>query len=102
GGGAGWSGVKVLKPAVPGADLQRVLPLMHTVLGYEFYHIDRESEVVRELFLHPDPEIRRAYCTRIDDVAQAVAHLVTAMSETTSGPDSRVATATPADVLYLA
>src|SRR5262245_5530011 len=101
--GTGLRVVKVLKTPVPRADLQRVLPLMDTVLGYEFYHIDRESEVVRELFLHPDPEIRRAYWTRIDDVAQAVAHLVTGMGTTTPSPESRVVTpATAADVLYLA
>src|SRR5262249_51614010 len=101
--GSGLRIVKVVKTPVPRADLQRVLPLMDTVLGYEFYSVDRESEIVRELFLHPDPEMRRAYWTRIDDVAQAVAHLVAGTEEATRGPETRVVPAAASvDILYLA
>lgn len=91
--------VKVLKTPVPRKDLQRALPLMDTVLGYEFYHVDRESEIVRELFLHPDPDVRRAYWTRIDDVAQSVAQLLSGLGGAApAGGDGGAAV----DVLYLA
>jgi TIR domain-containing protein len=96
--------VKVMKTPVPRKDLQRVLPLLDTVLGYEFYRIDRDTEVVRELFLHPDPDVRREYWTRIDDVAQSIAHLVLGLGDVAHPePHARVTTAAAdADVLYLA
>ena len=96
--------VKVMKTPVPRADLQRMLPLLDTVLGYEFYRADRDTDVVRELFLHPDPEVRREYWTRIDDVAQAIAHLVVGLGDAEHAAPAARMTTTAADaaVLYLA
>src|SRR5262249_34837426 len=84
-------------------EMQRALPVLDTVLGYEFYQIDRDTEIIRELFLHPDAEVRRAYWTRLDDVAQAIARLVVGLGEATATAAAPVTPATSdAGVLYLA
>jgi hypothetical protein len=95
--------VKVLKTPVARKEMQRALPVLDTVLGYEFYQIDRDTEVIRELFLHPDAEVRRAYWTRLDDVAQTIARLVVGLGEAAATAAVPVTPATSdAGVLYLA
>lgn len=61
--------VKVIKTPIAREKLPQVLD---TMLGYEFYHVEANSGRVRELHLHPDREVRLAYWTKVDDVAQEI------------------------------
>jgi TIR domain len=76
--------VKVVKLLV---DENAVPERLRSTLGYQFYREDPQSGKFRELFLHPDPEIRRAYWPKIDDVAQDLVRLLEVCAEATQpGP----------------
>jgi TIR domain-containing protein len=64
--------VKVVKLMV---DRARLPDCLQSTLGYEFYREDGTGHV-RELFLHPDPEVRRTYWPKVDDVAQDLVALL--------------------------
>lgn len=94
--------VKVLKTRVDRHEQIRLAPVLDDVLGFEFYKVDPESERVRELFLHPDPEVRREYWTRIDDVAQSIAALVTRVQAERAAPAGAAPPAGSGELIYLA
>jgi hypothetical protein len=70
--------VKVVKLLV---DDDAVPERLRSTLGYQFYREDPESGRHRELFLHPDPEVRRTYWPKIDDVAQDLVRLLEACTQ---------------------
>lgn len=70
--------VKVVKLQV---DESAVPERLRSTLGYQFYREDPASGRFRELFLHPDPEIRRQYWPKIDDVAQDLVRLLGACAQ---------------------
>jgi hypothetical protein len=65
--------VKVLKTLVERSKLPAILD---TMLGYQFYAIEPESESVREFLIDPSPKGGAAYFARIDDVALEVKRLI--------------------------
>jgi len=64
--------IKVLKTPVP---RERLPELLDAILGYEFYRVELDTEVVREFLIDPSAEGRRAYWARVDDVAQELKRL---------------------------
>jgi len=97
--GGGWHAegqsriVKVLKTPVP---LQQQSSGLRSLLGYEFYRIEPETERVREFLLDPSPEARNSYWTKLDEVAQDVARLFSLLQ---SGDKQH---RDPAKVIYVA
>jgi hypothetical protein len=68
-----YSVLKVVKLPIPRGELPA--PLQAT-LGYGFFIEDRETGRIRELYLHPEQEIRRSYWAKVDDLAQDIANLL--------------------------
>jgi hypothetical protein len=52
---------------------------LRALLGYELHWPDPATGQPRDLDLHPDPEIRRRYWTKLDDLAQDMAALLREM-----------------------
>jgi hypothetical protein len=85
--------VKVLKTPVP---LQKQMTPLRSVLGYEFYRVDPNTERPREFFLHASPEARSSYWRTLDDVAQDIANLFSYLI------GDRKADPEPANTVYVA
>jgi hypothetical protein len=64
---------KVLKTHVP---RERQPDPLRDINGYDFYREDPDTKRFREIALDPDPQVRRQYWTRLDDLAQDITALL--------------------------
>lgn len=71
--------VKVLKTFVSRAELP---PILDDVLGFPFYKVEPDSEVIREFLIDPSPEGKKAYFAKLDDVAFEIKRLIELMRTT--------------------
>jgi TIR domain len=65
--------VKVLKTPVERRQLPEILD---TMLGYQFYAIEPDSEAMREFLIDPGAKGGAAYFAKLDDVAQEIERLI--------------------------
>jgi hypothetical protein len=90
--------VKVLR--LP-AERSALPPVLDNVLGAQFYRVDPASGRARDLLLDPAADAPKVFRARVDDVAQDLSRLLTAMA---ASGDAAAAAAPPdaADTVFLA
>jgi hypothetical protein len=88
--------VKVLKTLVERRQLPEILD---TMMGYPFYAIEPDTEVVREFLIDPSPKGGAAYFAKLDDVALEIKRLIDLMAPANSALNSRPQ---PEAAVYLA
>jgi len=71
--------LKVYKLPVDRKAIAEIVPALDPPLGFTFYEFDTERNAARELFIHENPEVRRLYDPRVDDVAQAASRVISSM-----------------------
>ncbi len=100
--GAGKARVfKVVKRPQPEDKLpQPVQPL----LGYDFFKVDPESKRIRELDVSIEPELKKEYWARLDDLANDITELLELLEKERSETPAADAAATPSagGTVYLA
>ena len=90
--------VKVLR--LP-AERSALPPVLDTVLGAQFYRVDPASGRARDLLLDPAADAPKVFRARVDDVAQDLSRLLTAMA---ASGEAAAAAAPPesAETVFLA
>ena len=67
------------------------MEILDTMLGYQFYAIEPDSEAVREFLIDPSPKGGAAHFAKLDDVAQEIKRLIDLIAAANSPPQLKAA-----------
>ena len=80
----------MIKTPVERRQLQE-MEILDTMLGYQFYAIEPDSEAVREFLIDPSPKGGAAHFAKLDDVAQEIKRLIDLIAAANSPPQLKAA-----------
>lgn len=90
--------VKVLRLPV---ERRALPPLLDEALGTQFYRVDPQTELPRDLLVDPSQDAEKVFLARVDDVAQDLSRLLGAMAAS-GGTAAAAPPASDADTVFLA